>query len=120
MIIPNLTGEINRIKKLESEINIAIDWFLKNELIINPDKFQVIFLDRKKYNLRNIPLTIENQAIDSVPSADLLEIHLDDKLNFNLHISNVCRSAENQLNVLTKLELSCKKNFNQQLHNSRL
>ena len=52
MIIPNLPSEnsfqINRIKKLESEINIAIDWFLKNEMIINPDKFQAIFRDRKK------------------------------------------------------------------------
>ena len=108
MIIPNLPREnsfqINRIRKLEPGINIAIDWFLKNEMIINPDKFQAIFRDRKKSNFRNIPLTLDNQAIKSVPSANLLGIHLDDKLNFSLHISNICRLAANQLNILIKLK----------------
>ena len=47
------------IDTLESEINIAIDWFTKNEMIINPDKSQAIILDKKKSNLTNIPLTID-------------------------------------------------------------
>ena len=94
MIIPYLPGE-KQFRKSES--NIAIDWFTKNEIIINPDKFQAIILDKKKSNVTNIPLTIDNQTIKSVPSVELLGIHLDDKLNFNLHISNICRSTANQL-----------------------
>ena len=78
---------------LESESNIAIDWFKKNKMIINPDKFQANILDKKKSNFTNIPLTIDNQTIKSVPSVELLGIYLDDNLNFNLHISNICRSA---------------------------
>ena len=85
---------------LESESNIAIDWFTKNEMIINPEKFQAIILDKKKSDLANIPLTISNQTINSVPSVELLGIHFDDNLNFNLHINNICRSAANQLNAL--------------------
>ena len=73
-------------------------------MIINPDKFQAIILDKKKSNLTNIPLTIDNQTIKSVPSVELLGVHLDDKLNFNLHISNICRSAANQLNALIRLK----------------
>ena len=92
------------IDTLESESNIAIDWFTKNEMIFNPDKFQPIILDKKKSNLTNIPLTIDNQTIKSVPSVELIEIPLGDKLNFNLHISNICRSAENQLNALIRLK----------------
>ena len=92
------------IDTLESESNIAIDWFTKNEMIINPNKFQAIILDKKKSNLTNIPLTIDNQTIKSVPSVELLGIHLDDKLNINLHISNICRSAANQLNALMRLK----------------
>ena len=42
---------------LESKSNIAIDWFTKNEMIINPDKFQAIILIKKKSNLTNISLT---------------------------------------------------------------
>ena len=69
-------------------------------MIINPDKFQAIILDKKKSDLTNIPLTIDNQTINSVPSVELLGIHLDDKLNFNLDVSNIFKSAANQLNAL--------------------
>ena len=89
---------------LESESEIAIDWFTKNEMIINPDKFQSVILDKEKSNLTNVPLTIDNQTIKRVPSVELLGIHLDDKLNFNLHISNICRSAAKQLNALIRLK----------------
>ena len=37
---------------LESESNITIDWFTKNEMLINPDKFQTIILDKEKSNLK--------------------------------------------------------------------
>ena len=73
-------------------------------MIINRDKFRAIILDKKKSNLRNIPLTIDNQTIKSVPSVELVEIHLYDKLNFNLRVSNICRSAANKLNALIRLK----------------
>ena len=34
---------------------------------------------------------------------DLLGIQLDDKLNFSLHVSNICKSAANQLSALIRL-----------------
>ena len=49
-------------------------------------------------------MAIDNQTIKSVPSVELLGIDLDDKLNFNLHISNICSSAANQLNALIRLK----------------
>ena len=73
-------------------------------MIINPDKFQGIILEKKKSNLKSIPLTIDDQTIKSVPSVELLGIHLDDKLNFNLHINNICRSAVNHPNALIRLK----------------
>ena len=79
------------IDTLEFESNIAFDWFTKNEIIVNPDKFHIIILDRKKSNLTKIPLIIDNQTIKSAPSVEALGIHLDDKLNFNLHISDIFR-----------------------------
>ena len=102
----SIWGEVvsKLIDTLESESEIAINWFTKNEMIINPDKFQAIILDKNKSNLTNILLTIDNETIKSVPSVELLGIHLDDKLNFNLHISNICRSAANQLNALIRLK----------------
>ena len=39
-----------------------------------------------------------------VSSVELLGIQIDDNLEFNLHISNICRSAANQLNALFRLK----------------
>ena len=36
----------------KSESDSAIDWITKNEMVINPDKFQVISFDKKKSNLQ--------------------------------------------------------------------
>ena len=37
-------------------------------------------------------------------SVELLRIQLDDELDFSPHISNICKSAANQLNALIKLQ----------------
>ena len=37
-------------------------------------------------------------------SVKLLGLQLDAKLNFNLHISNICKSAANQLTALIRLK----------------
>ena len=63
-------------------------------------------------------MTIDNQTIKSVPSVELLGIHLDDKLNFNLHISIICRSAANQLNALIRLKSYLSFNAKRDLINS--
>ena len=44
--------------------------------------------------------TVDNQQIKAVSSVKPLGLQLDDKLNFNLHISNICKPAANQLNAL--------------------
>ena len=36
------------ISVLEPESNIAIDWFERNKMIVNPGKFQSIIVDKKK------------------------------------------------------------------------
>ena len=36
------------IKILESESEVVIDWFEKNKMVENPDKFQAIIIDKRK------------------------------------------------------------------------
>ena len=80
-----------------------------NKMIVNPDKFQAIVLNKKTHkqtrsDLTNTNFQVGNQVIKSVSSAERLGIQIDDKLNFNLHISKICKSAENQLNALVILK----------------
>ena len=75
-----------------------------NKMILNPDKFQAIVLNKKHFDLTNTNFQVDNQMIELVSSVDLLGIQIDDKLNFNLRISKICKSAANQLNVLIRLK----------------
>ena len=70
-----------------------------NKMIVNPDKSQVIVLN-KRSDLTNTNFKVDNQVIKSVSSVELPGIQIDDKLNFNLHISKIFKSAANQLNAL--------------------
>ena len=92
------------INVLQSEFEVITDWFKKNQMIVNPDKFQVIIIDKKKGDQRNENAVIDYKQIKSVHSVELLGIQLDDKLNFSQHISNIFKSATNQLNALIKLQ----------------
>ena len=94
-----------RSDKLELDSNIAIEWFKMNIMIvIICDKFHAIVLNKKRSDLSNTNFKVDNQVIKSVSSVELLGIQIEDKLNFNLHISKICKSTANQLNALIRLK----------------
>ena len=72
-----------------------------NKMIVNPDTFQAI-----RSALTSQVQTCDKyyQLIKSVSSVELLRIQIDDNLNFNVHISKVCKSVGNQLNALIGLK----------------
>ena len=91
------------IKTIESESEIVIDWFKKKKMGSNANKSQAIILDKRKRDHTDERIAVDNQKIKVVSYVKLLGLQLDDKLNFNLHISNIWESAANQLNALIVL-----------------
>ena len=89
---------------LQTESNTAIEWFQNNNMMVNPGKFQAIIIDKRKKCHTNETLKIGDKIIKASSSVKLLGVQIDDQLNFNLHISNICRSAANQLNALIRLK----------------
>ena len=81
---------------LQSDSEVITDWFKKNQMIVNPDKFQIIILDKKKGDHTNENVVIDNKKIKIVPLVELLGIQLDDKLTFSPHIRNMCKSVFHQ------------------------
>ena len=73
-------------------------------MVVNPDKFQAIILDKRKRDHTDEHITVDNQQIKVVSSVKLLGLQLDDRVDFNLHISHNCKSAANQLNALIRLK----------------
>ena len=49
-------------------------------------------------------MKLGDKIIKASSSVKLLGVQIDDQLNFNHHISNICRSAANQLNALIRLK----------------
>ena len=77
----------------------AIKWLNKNEMIVNPSKFQAIVLAKSRETI-STTFHINDKEIESKDSIKLLGITIDDKLNFNSHISKLCNRASRQLNTL--------------------
>ena len=51
------------IKIFESEHEVVIDWFKKNRMVVNPDKFQTIILDKQKRDHTDERITADNQQV---------------------------------------------------------
>ena len=83
---------------LQKEAAIAIKWYNLNGMKANPDKFQ--FLVSRK--LQNTAININNAIVKSTDTVKLLGVTIDCDLSFDVHISDLCKKASRQLNVLRR------------------
>ena len=103
--LSNIAKTVDSLKQtLESECKLAIKWFHENKMIVNPDKFKAIVLDKRKLSNTEVKFILTSEQIQAVPSVDILGISIDDKLNLNLHIDKICMKSANQLNALFLLK----------------
>ena len=80
----------------------AIDWFTKNGMQANADKFHFMLLS---------PLPVEKQILEfrdgttliSEAALTVLGVTIDDNLSFNEHISVCCTKAARQLKALARI-----------------
>ena len=73
-------------------------------MIVNSGKFQSIIIDKKKQDHTKETFKIRDNIIEASSAVKLLGVQINEKLNFNLHITNICRFAANQLNALIRLK----------------
>ena len=67
------TTTVSRLNEiLESESEVVINWFKKNKMVVNPDKFQATILDTRKRDHTDEHITADNQQIKVVSSVKLL------------------------------------------------
>ena len=69
-------------------------------MLANPSKFQLMFLGSKKYVEC---FTIDGNQVKAEDKARLLGVTIDNKLNFDSHVKEICAKASRQLNVLKRL-----------------
>ena len=87
--------------KVEIETNTAIQWLKDNEILVNPSKFQLIFLSKYKNIEKNV--SFDGKTIKSSDAAELLGITLDKNIKFKRHIQNICHKAKNKTKALLRI-----------------
>ena len=92
------------ISTLEKESQAVTDWFVSNEMIVNPDKFQAIVVTRNNKMKDSYSLNINQEVINSENSVKLLGVEIDNKLSFEKHISTLVKKASNQLNATSRIQ----------------
>ena len=73
---------------------------MKNIGKVNPEKFLANIFNKTKRNMTNDTIKFDIKTIEAVSSVRLLGVQLDDRLNFSLRFSNICKSAAKQLSAL--------------------
>ena len=96
------TSLANVINSLEEDSESLISWFSSNKMQANPEKFQAIAIGNKTHK-ENITFNLDGNNIKCDDEVKLLGVTLDFKLDFNTHISNICKKAARQLNVLKRI-----------------
>ena len=90
------TGKVKSlIDVLIEESQTTIIWLEENGVIVNPPKFQIMFVSKTK---KHHTLGFKNICTDDVNiktqnSVKLLGISLDNNLNFESHIISICKFA---------------------------
>ena len=86
--------------KLLHNVNKVVEWFQGNHMKVNPDKFQCIVFGKQdnlgKFNIGDNNILPE----DNVKT---LGLNVDNKLNVNTQITNICQTAGRKVQVLSRL-----------------
>ena len=88
-------------KELESDCARAVQWCAENQTTANSGKFQSILLSR--HNIETFNINIGDHIISRSNTMKILGITLDEKLNFNEHIRNICQTSSRQINALRRI-----------------
>ena len=86
------------LETLGRETNILLEWFKVNEMKSNIDKCHLIIVNNQDNNIK-----IGNDMITSKTSVKLVGVRIDNKLNFNEHVDNICKKANNKLQALARV-----------------
>ena len=70
-------------------------WFNEKKMKVHPDILQVIIIDKRRSDHTKEKVLLDQQNLEVALSVKLRVVQLDDKGNFNLHLSNMCKSFDN-------------------------
>lgn len=104
-------------KKIGEDCLNAMKWFSTNYMKANAEKFQLMFLNRHGGDETH-SLNLGDCVIESSNAITVLGLDIDNKLNFNGHIDDLCSKASKQVNSLKRMKHLLDKNCKCIIYNS--
>ena len=89
--------------KLIRNANKTSDWYVSNLQKGNLSKYQSMPSIHNR-TVSDIPLHFQGNTIESSDSLELLGVTIDDQLNFNIHINEICKRASQRVGVMLRLK----------------
>ena len=90
---------ISLIDNLENDTMILIKWFHDNYFKMNAKKCQLLVTNHAK----DVTAIIDEEIITGSKSVKLLGINIDNKLDFNKHVSTICNKVSLKLHALARI-----------------
>ena len=87
---------------LEYVSKLIGEWFDENNLKAHPAKFQAIILYQSDSHV-NEHINIESQIVQISNVVKLLSVYIDCNLDFNFHVSDLCKKAGRKINALSRV-----------------
>ena len=89
--------------KLENAAETLLQWFKDGEpRKANPDKYHLLINNTKE----SFQIKIGNETVSNSKYEKMLGVKKDHELNFNEHVSSLCKKASQKLNVLSRIASS--------------
>ena len=88
---------------INDSLQESTDWFSKNSLKANPDKFQGFGLAPGRSSV-DFKFKVADQELQQKNCIKLLGVSIDSSLNFHEHISNLCRKISRQIIVFNRFK----------------
>ena len=92
------------VEKLQESATLTTNWYDSNLLQGNLKKYQTMIIRNKSVNYGDkTSITVNSKDIMESDKLEFLGVTIDCDLNFNLHISNVCKKASQRIGVVMRL-----------------
>ena len=90
--------------EVSTELNKFHDWFAANKLSLNIDKTNYIAFNASRNFNWNNDITMGRDILKQVNTVKFLGVHIDHKLTWCDHISNICNKVARNAGILSKLK----------------
>ena len=87
------------LNSLGKDTKILIKWFRDNHFQPNADKCHLLISHHSEERLINV----EDEIIECSSSVKLLGVTIDNKLNFDEHVSKLCKKASQKIHALARI-----------------